>query len=318
MNPAVAPAAGVTRRGRRFASPLSRAFAAREGLDLLDVAGSGPQGRIVWADVLAALATSPAGGSAARADAGHNLTPFDAIPNSVGRKLIARRLTESMQQAPHFYVRIDCHIDRLQKLRADHAQRGKASINDFVIKAAALALKDVPAVNASYTEAAIRRYRQVNIAVAVALEEGLLTPVVENADTKTIAEIAQEVAALALQARSGTLPLGASRGATFSISNLGAYGVREFTAVINPPQGAILAVGAAEQRAVVVDGKLAIATVMTVTLSSDHRVIDGVVAARWLAAFKQHLENPRTSDVWGGGPAAAPEFSRIDAPETAA
>ncbi len=282
---------------RRFASPLSRALARREGLDLAELSGSGPQGRIVKADVLAALA---GGGAAAKAYADGSAGPaFDAIPNTIGRKLIARRLTESKQQAPHFYVRADCNIDALMQLRANRNQVGdsKLSVNDFVIKAAALALREVPAVNASYTEAAIRRYRQVHIAVAVALDDGLVTPVVEDADLKSLAEISSVVKEFSSSARSGTLAPGASRGGTFSISNLGGYGVREFTAVINPPQAAILAVGAGEPRAVVKDGQLAVATMMTVTLSVDHRAIDGAVAARWLEAFKRYLENPLSLDA---------------------
>ena len=285
----------ISKSGRRFASPLSRAIARREGLDLSAVVGTGPQGRVVKADVLAVM-----GGNASLHSGGQAGPAFDAIPNAIGRKLLARRLTESKQQAPHFYVRVDCEVDALLRLRASEAQLGgpKLSINDFVVKAAALALKSVPGVNASYTEAAIRRYRAINIAVAVALEDGLLTPVIEDADTKSVAQIAAEVQDLASRARAGSLAPGASRNGTFSISNLGAYGVREFAAVINPPQGAILAVGAAEPRAVARGGQLAVATMMTVTLSVDHRVIDGAVAAQWLGAFKQHLENPHALGVW--------------------
>ena len=290
---------------RRFASPLSRVLARREGLDLAGLPGSGPQGRIVKADVLAALE----GGGAAAKDYvdGSGGPAFDEIPNTIGRKLIARRLTESKQQAPHFYLRVDCNIDAVLQLRATQAQAGgvKLSVNDFVIKAAALALRQVPAVNASYTEAAIRRYRQVHIAVAVALDDGLVTPVIADADLKNLAQISAAAKELSSHARSGTLAPGASRGGTFSISNLGGYGVREFAAVINPPQGAILAVGAGEPRAVVKDGQLAVATMMTVTLSVDHRAIDGAVAARWLEAFKRHLENPLSMDT-GGVPMQGP------------
>lgn len=299
--------AGMTEaapRGRRFASPLSRALAKRSGLDLGSITGSGPQGRIVKADVLAAL------GSGGAADAAGG-PAYREIPNTFARKLVARRLTESKQRAPHFYVRIDCNMDAVQRLRAllqPRAERegGKLSLNDFVIHAAAKALRDVPAVNASFTEAAVRQYEQVHIAVAVALDDGLLTPVLHNADRKGVAQIAREVADLATRARSGTLGPGASSGGTFSISNLGSYGVREFAAVINPPQAAILAIGVAEPRAVVVDGQLAVATMMTATLSVDHRAVDGAVAARWLAAFKRHVENPQESDVWKSLLADAP------------
>lgn len=280
-------------RPRPFASPASRAIARQHGLDLAALSGTGPQGRIVRADVMAFL--DRAGGSehdpGAHAAGG---APFDEIANPIGRRLIARRLSESLLQAPHFYVRIDVNIDAVLQLRAAwRAEQGAIpSVNDFVIQAAAGALREVPGVNASYTEAAIRRYRQVNIAVAVAVQDGLRTPVIREADTKPVASIALEMRTLAGQARDGTLPSDASRAGTFSISNLGGLGVREFTAVINPPQGAILAVGAGEPRAVVRDGALAIATMMTVVLSADHRLIDGALAARWLAAFRRRIENP--------------------------
>ncbi len=280
--------------GRRFSSPLARALARREGLSLSGLLGSGPLGRIVKADVLGALA----GGSVSPSTQGSAFAgpAFDEIPNSIGRRLIARRMTESKQQAPHFYLRIDCNMDPVMQLRSQRRQADglRLSVNDFVIKAAAMALRDVPAVNASYSDAAIRRYRQVHIGLAVAVQDGLVTPVITDADQQSLAQIAATVAQLVSRARAGRLEAGAARGATFSISNLGAYGVREFAAVINPPQGAILAVGAGEPRAVVKDGQLGIATMMTVTLSADHRVIDGAAAAQWLASFRQHLENPQS------------------------
>ena len=278
---------------RRFASPLSRALARRHGLALADLAGSGPQGRILKADVLAFLAGAGAMAPGAEVPEPAGLH-FEEIPHTIGRKLIARRLTESMQQAPHFYARVDCKLDAVFRVRAQwNLEAGqKPSVNDFVLHAAARALREVPAVNASYTGNAMRRYTRVNVALAVAVEDGLLTPVVEDADLKTVGQIARETHTLASQARAGTLPAGATRGGTFSVSNLGGLGVREFTAVINPPQAAILAVGAAEPRAVVHEGVLAVATMMTVVLSADHRAIDGAVAARWLAAFKRHLEHP--------------------------
>lgn len=287
---------------RQFASPLSRALARRHGLDLAQLSGSGPQGRVVRADVTAFLGRAGTVAGASGPD-DQDAEAFDAIPNSIGRKLLARRLTHSTQQAPHFYARVDCNLNALLALRATHAARAdkqglKLSINDFVIEAAALALREVPAVNASYTEAAIRRYRGVHIAMVVALDQGLLTPVIRDADLKGVDQIARESRDLAKRARAGKLAHGECRGGTFSISNLGGLGVREFTAVINPPQAAILAVGAAEPRAVVRDGKPAVATMMTVTLSVDHRAVDGVGAASWLAAFKRRLENPREDRLW--------------------
>jgi len=284
---------------RRFASPLSRALALERGLDLQSLIGSGPNGRIVQADVLAALEA----GAGPQAAAPQRPTRFYDVPHSLGRKLIARRLTESKQQAPHFYARIDCCVDALLSLRASaqpqlDAQGLTLTLNDFVIWAAARALSDVPEVNVSFTDASIRCYQQVHIAVAVAVEQGLVTPVIADADGKTVVQIAREMRALVEQARTGALPAGASAGGTFSVSNLGALGVREFTAVINPPQAAILAVGAAQARAVVANGQLAVATMMTVTLSADHRAIDGAVAARWLAAFQRRLESLQENDLW--------------------
>jgi len=284
---------------RRFSSPLSRALARERGLDLQSLTGSGPNGRIVKADVLAALKA----GAGPHAAAPQRPTRFSDVPHTLGRKLIARRLTESKQQAPHFYARIDCCVDPLLALRASaqpwpDAQGLKPTLNDFVIWAAARALRDVPEVNVSFTDTAMRCYQQVHIAVAVAVEQGLVTPVIADADDKTVVQIAREMRALVEQAGTGALPAGASAGGTFSVSNLGALGVREFTAVINPPQAAILAVGAAQARAVVANGQLAVATMMTVTLSADHRAIDGAVAARWLAAFQRRLESLQENDLW--------------------
>ena len=224
---------------------------------------------------------------------------FVEFPNNNIRKVVARRLTESKLQAPHFYLTIDCEIDALLKLRADLNARGekdgvKISVNDMVIKLAALALRKVPAANASFTEAAIRRYTDIDISVAVAIPDGLITPIVKRADQKGLAQIAAEMKDLAARARVNKLKPEEFQGGTFSISNLGMYGIREFAAVINPPQGAILAIGAGEQRPIVKSGALAIATVMTVTLSVDHRVVDGAVGAEFLQAFKKLVEDPLT------------------------
>jgi len=287
------------RPARHFSSPLSRALARERSLDLASLTGSGPNGRIVKADVLAALQA----GAGSQPAVSQRATRFSDAPHSLGRKLIARRLTESKQQAPHFYARIDCCVDPLLALRASaqprlDAQGLKPTLNDFVIWAAARALRDVPEVNVSFTDAAIRSYQQVHIAVAVAVEQGLVTPVIADADGKSVVRIAREMRELVEQARAGSLPAGASAGGTFSVSNLGALGVREFTAIINPPQAAILAVGAAQPRAVVAHGQLAVTTMMTVSLSADHRAIDGAVAARWLAAFQRRLESPQEQDLW--------------------
>jgi pyruvate dehydrogenase E2 component (dihydrolipoamide acetyltransferase) len=214
------------------------------------------------------------------------------------RKAIARRLTEAKRDMPHFYLTIDCEIDQLLKMREQLNAHGdgkyKLSVNDFVIRAAALALKKVPAANVGWAGEALRWYHSVDVSVAVAIPDGLITPIVKGADGKGLATISNEMKDLATRAREGKLKPDEYEGGTFSISNLGMYGIREFSAVINPPQAAILAVGAGEQRAVVKGGALAVASVMSCTLSVDHRAIDGAVGAEFLAAFKKLVENPLT------------------------
>ncbi len=287
------PAARSTGQARRFASPVSRALARTHGVDLSAVAGSGPQGRVVRADIQALLGRATTDHPPVKPQALPDV-PFDDVPNGIGRTLIARRLTDSKQQVPHIHLRMDCNMDAVLRLRGGYCgpPATRPSINAYVLHAAALALKAVPGVNASYTDAAIRRYRKVNIGMAVAVEDGLLTPVINDADLKSVAQIAHELAELMARARSASLAPGSQRGATFTVSSLGSFGVPEFTAVINPPQAAILAVGVAEPRAVVLNGQLAVATMMTVVLAADHRAVDGALAARWLATFKNAIEKP--------------------------
>jgi pyruvate dehydrogenase E2 component (dihydrolipoyllysine-residue acetyltransferase) len=311
---------------RIFASPLARRMAQQAGLDLAAITGSGPQGRIVKSDIEAAILAArqpvaaasppPARAAAAPMPAAPAVTPtlppllskervlalagnppYTERPLNAMRRVIARRLTEAKQTVPHFYLTIDCEIDELLKIRAELNGRSEAyriSVNDFVIRATALALRQVPAANASWSDAAILQWDTVDIAVAVALEDGLITPIVKQADRKGLATIANETKDLAARARAGKLKLEEFQGGTFSISNLGMFGVREFAAVINPPHGGILSVGAGEQRPVVKNGALAVATVMSCTLSCDHRVVDGAVGAQFLAAFKKLVEDPLT------------------------
>jgi pyruvate dehydrogenase E2 component (dihydrolipoamide acetyltransferase) len=306
-----APPPAAAEAGRRFASPLARRMAAAAGLELGGLSGSGPNGRIVKSDIEAALARGPAAPAAPAAPAqaaapaapapslpppAVGLPSFTEVPNSQMRKVIARRLAEAKREAPHFYLSLDCEIDALLRIRQElNGREGadyKLSVNDFVIRAAALALHKVPAANASWTEAAIRMFSQADISVAVAIPNGLITPVIRNAGAKGLAQISREMKELAGRAREGKLKPEEYQGGTFSISNLGMYGIKSFAAVINPPQGAILAVGAGEQRPVVKDGALAVATVMTCTLSVDHRVVDGAIGAELLAAFKKLIEDP--------------------------
>ncbi len=302
---------------RIIASPLARRMALQAGLDLAGLAGSGPNGRIVKADVEAALARGPAPAppaapepapapapppAAAKPPAAPpaGIAPHTPVPNSTVRKVIARRLTDSKQSIPHFYVTMDLHIDALLKLRADLNAKSpkegagafRLSVNDLVIKAAAATLRRFPAVNAMWTEEAILQFHDVDIAVAVATPTGLITPIIRQADRKGLATISNEMKDLAARAKAGRLKPEEFQGGGFSISNMGMYGVREFAAIINPPQAAILAVAAGEQRPVVQDGQLAIATVMTCTLSVDHRVIDGALAAEFMQALKGIVEDP--------------------------
>ncbi|MEX2614709.1 MAG: pyruvate dehydrogenase complex dihydrolipoamide acetyltransferase, partial [Alphaproteobacteria bacterium] len=303
-----APAASKSGGDRIFASPLARRMAEQAGLELSGVTGSGPNGRIVKADVEAALAGGVASGAAAPAPAA-TPTPkataaaegfepdFDFQPASGMRKVIAQRLTESKQTVPHFYLTVDCQIDNLLKLRKELNSRSeeyKLSVNDLIIKASGVALRKVPAANASWTGDGVKLYRSADISVAVAIEGGLITPVIRNAAGKGLEAISNEMKELAAKARDGKLQPEEYQGGTFSISNLGMFGIKQFDAVINPPQGAILAVGAGEQRPVVRDGALAVATVMSVTLSVDHRAVDGAVGAEFLAAFRKLIEDPMT------------------------
>ncbi len=280
---------------RIFASPLARRIAAAAGIDLRGLNGRGPNGRILKADVEAAMsAAAPAG---ARAPAEMRVPGDVDIPNNNIRKVIARRLTAAKQEIPHFYLTVDCDIDALldvrKQLNAYFGDSGvRISVNDLVVKAVAFALRDVPAANASWSDEAVRRFGAVDISVAVATDNGLMTPIVRNADRKSLAELSTEIKELAGRAEAGRLKPDEFKGGGFSVSNLGMYGVKSFSAIINPPQSCILAVGAGEQRPVVRDGELSIATQMTCTLSVDHRSVDGAVGAEFLAAFKGYVESP--------------------------
>jgi pyruvate dehydrogenase E2 component (dihydrolipoamide acetyltransferase) len=314
---APAPVAHPAAKGDRVvASPLAKRIAQQLGVNLAGLAGTGPGGRIVKADVQAAAsapkpaapapvaapapAPAPVAAPAPKAPAPIITAPHKAVPNSSMRKVIARRLSEAKATVPHFYVSMDIEIDALLKLRADLNARSpkdgpgafKLSVNDLVIKAAAATLRRVPKVNASYTEDATILYDDVDISVAVSIADGLITPIIRHADVKGLAAISNEMKDLAARAKAGKLKPEEFQGGGFSISNMGMFGVSNFAAIINPPQAAILAVAAGQQRPVVKDGQLAIATVMTCTLSVDHRVVDGALGAEWLAEFKKIVEDP--------------------------
>ena len=300
------------------ASPLARRLAAQAGIDLASLSGSGPNGRIIKADVEAAtdgkVVAAPSSQTSA-APATAEVIPFTTptMPQDLGiqagtydevkldgmRKIVAKRMTESKQQVPHFPLTVDCEMDTLLALRKElNARAGeggyKISVNDFVIRASALALQKVPGLNASFAGDKALMHHHADVAVAEAVDGGLFTPIIWKAETKGLQTISEEMKDFAGRARDRKLMPEEYQGGTFSISNLGMFGVKEFAAVINQPHGGILAVGAGEQRAVVKDGALAIATVMTCTLSVDHRVADGAVGARWLQVFKAYIEDPVT------------------------
>jgi pyruvate dehydrogenase E2 component (dihydrolipoamide acetyltransferase) len=296
--PASAPA--MLGGGRVAASPLAKRVASLEGIDLRAVQGTGPHGRIVKDDVLKTAAGGGGRGGVVR----RNPNELTKIPNNNIRKVAARRLTESKQWVPHFYLTVECDLNRLLDVRKElnaEAERKagkdkkpgyKLSVNDLVIRAAALGLRDIPGANASWTEEAIMLYNNIDISVAVATPNGLITPIIRNADQKPAVQISSEMKELAVRAREGKLKPEEFQGGGFSISNLGMYGVKNFSAIINPPQGCILAVGAGEERVVARGGHMAVRTVMDCTLSVDHRVVDGALGAEFLQAFKRYIENP--------------------------
>ena len=321
--PAAKPAANGHAPGERiFASPLARRLAKEAGLDLARIAGSGPHGRIVRRDIEAAAKggaakAAPATGTAvatAAATATAMAAPmpdakilalyeqgsFDVVPHDGMRRVIAERLTQSKQTIPHFYLTLDCRLDSLlaarERINAAAPKEGprafKLSVNDFVIKALALALQHVPAANATWTAEGMLRHRHSDVGVAVAVEGGLFTPIIRHAELKTLGEISNEMKDLAARARKRRLAPHEYQGGTTSISNLGMYGITSFDAVINPPHATILAVGAGEKRPVVTGDRIEIATIMSCTLSCDHRVVDGAVGAELMNAFRALIEDP--------------------------
>jgi len=306
---------------RVYASPLARRLAEQKGVDLSSLTGSGPHGRIIKADIDAAqpgaapakkpaaplsasaLASAPQAAAPAQVKSLEQLGippgTYDLVPLDGMRKVIARRMTESFRDIPHFPLTIDLEIDRLLDARvringALEKQGVKVSVNDLIVKACAAALKAVPDANASYTPDGIAMHHHADVAVAVAIDGGLITPIVRAAETRTLADISKTMKDLAERARSRKLKPEEFQGGTFSLSNLGMMGIKSFNSILNEPQGCILSVGAGEKRAVVRGDQLAIATVMTVTLTCDHRAVDGAIGARWLAAFKTFIEDPIT------------------------
>jgi pyruvate dehydrogenase E2 component (dihydrolipoyllysine-residue acetyltransferase) len=312
-----APSTDGRGAGRIFASPLARRLAKEAGIDVGRISGSGPHGRVVARDVAAAKSGAPL--RAPGAGAAPGLAPvqapsdeqiralfepgsYEVVPHDNMRKIIARRLTEAKLTIPHFYLSIDCEIGKLLAAREeinagapkdkDGKPSWKISVNDFVIKALALALQHVPDANVTWTEGGMLKHKRSDVGVAVSIPGGLITPVVRNADTKSLSAISNEMRDLAARARARKLKPEEYQGGTTAVSNLGMYGIRDFAAVINPPHATILAVGAGDERAVVRHGKVEAAMIMTVTLSTDHRAVDGTLGAQLIGAFKTLIENP--------------------------
>ena len=294
-----APAPTMTSStGRIVASPLARRLATERNIDLRQVQGSGPRGRIVKHDI---DTFTPGRASFGHVAPMHHGPLYQDKPVSNMRRVIAQRLTESKQTVPHFYLTLDCELDALMAARQSINSHFnvKVTVNDFVLKAVALALQDVPEANASWMGQTVRYYNTSDISVAVAIEDGLITPIVKMANLKSLLAISEEVKTLVQKAKEGKLKPEEFQGGSFSVSNLGMFGIKQFEAIINPPQACILAVGAGEQRPVVKNGQLTVATVMTCSLSVDHRVVDGSVGSRLLQAFKKYIENPALLLVQG-------------------
>ncbi|WP_295946560.1 pyruvate dehydrogenase complex dihydrolipoamide acetyltransferase [uncultured Bartonella sp.] len=321
---AVTSQAPVTEKGNRiFASPLARRLAKQNGLQLSLISGTGPHGRIIKRDIDSAIANGT-GKAASNVEQSvqssvslessssdemtmklFNTDEYEIVPHDGMRKTIAKRLVESKHTVPHFYVTIDCEIDALLKLRAElnaaapmvrndvgEKPAYKLSVNDMVIKATALALKAVPDANVSWLDSGMMRHKFVDVGVAVSIPNGLITPIIKHAEEKSLSTISNAMKDLAKRARERKLKPEEYQGGTTAVSNMGMYGVKDFSAIINPPHATIFAIGAGEQRAVVKNGALAIATVMSVTLSTDHRAVDGALAAELAQAFKKFIENP--------------------------
>jgi pyruvate dehydrogenase E2 component (dihydrolipoamide acetyltransferase) len=321
--PAATSAAPAASTGERvFASPLARRLAKEAGLDLKAVSGSGPKGRVVKSDVEKAVSTGGAKAAPAPAAAAPSATPapalakgpsdeavlknfaegtYELVPHDGMRKTIAKRLQESKQTIPHFYVSVDCELDALLALRAqlnaaapekEGKPAYKLSVNDMVIKALALALRDVPDANVSWTDTNMVKHKHADVGVAVSIPGGLITPIIRKAEEKSLSTISNEMKDLGKRAKDRKLKPEEYQGGTTAVSNMGMMGVKSFSAVVNPPHATILAVGAGEERVVVKNGEMKIANVMTVTLSTDHRCVDGALGAELLGAFKRYIENP--------------------------
>ena len=317
--PVATPAEPVQASGRQRVSPIARKLAKDAGVDVSQITGTGPSGRVVRRDVEASVANgtaaaqpaapvaaspvaapqaaAPVSTSASKELASQEYSStYSTVPHTSMRKAIARRLTESKSTVPHFYLNADCKVDELLALRKkiNESSQVKISVNDMVVRAVAAAFEDVPDANVVWGPDAMIKYESVDISIAVSTDGGLLTPVIRGVEKRSLSNIARTITDLAERSRAGKLRQEELNGGSFAVTNLGMYGTSSFSAILNPPQSGILAVGAAGPKAVVVDGEISIATIMSVTLSADHRAVDGALAAQWLAAFKARIENPLT------------------------
>ena len=317
--PVATPAEPVQVSGRQRVSPIARKLAKDAGVDVSQITGTGPSGRVVRRDVEASVANgtaaaqpaapvaaspvaapqaaAPVSTSASKELASQEYSStYSTVPHTSMRKAIARRLTESKSTVPHFYLNADCKVDELLALRKkiNESSQVKISVNDMVVRAVAAAFEDVPEANVVWGPDAMIKYESVDISIAVSTDGGLLTPVLRGVEKRSLSNIARTITDLAERSRAGKLRQEELNGGSFAVTNLGMYGTSSFSAILNPPQSGILAVGAAGPKAVVVDGEISIATIMSVTLSADHRAVDGALAAQWLAAFKARIENPLT------------------------
>jgi pyruvate dehydrogenase E2 component (dihydrolipoamide acetyltransferase) len=289
---------------RKFVSPIVRKIARERGVEIAQLAGTGPQGRVVRRDLEEFLASGSAATASAPAPVAYSSSSelakqdyssgYVTVPHTGMRRAIARRLTESKTTIPHFYLTADCKVDALLELRKSINETSliKISVNDIVVKAVGSALMDVPESNVIWNDEAMHRYESADISIAVTTEGGLFTPVVRGVEKRSLSNLSLEISELASRARAGKLRQEDLEGGSFAVSNLGMFGTQEFSAILNPPQSGILAVGAASPRAIVEEGQVVVANIMTVTLSADHRAVDGALAAQWLSAFVKRIENP--------------------------
>ncbi|CAB4533937.1 MAG: pyruvate dehydrogenase complex dihydrolipoamide acetyltransferase [Actinobacteria bacterium] len=292
----------ATDSARHFVSPIVRRLARESGVEISQVTGTGPQGRVVRRDLEAFMASGAGATATASASSSSSSelakqeysSSYVTVPHTGMRRAIARRLTESKSTVPHFYVTADCKVDSLLELRKsiNESSQIKISVNDLVVKAVACALMDVPESNVVWNAEAMHKYESADISVAVTTEGGLFTPVIRGVEKRSLSNLSMEISELAARARAGKLRQEELEGGSFAVSNLGMFGTKEFSAILNPPQSGILAVGAASPRAIVEDGQIVVANIMTVTLSADHRAVDGALAAQWLSAFVKRIENP--------------------------